>query len=115
MSTNLVIFLLIACLSFLLIVYRYVIKRKLLLQYALLWILFSIALLIAIFFPSLIIEISMFVGVEVTSNMVFLVGFLILLFITFILTSIVSYQKLQIVNLAQEISILKKRVDACEK
>lgn len=115
MSNNLTIFLLFVTLSFLVIVYKYVVKRKLLLKYALLWIMFSLILLISIIFPTLLVDISNFIGIEVTSNMVFLIGFLILLFISFMLTSIVSRQKTELVNLAQEISILKKRVDACEK
>jgi hypothetical protein len=115
MSNNLTIFLLLVTLIFLVVVYNYVVKRKLLLKYALLWIMFSIMLLISITFPIILVKVSDFIGVEVTSNMVFLVGFLVLLFINFMLTSIVSYQKAGIVNLAQEVSILKKRVDACEK
>lgn len=115
MSDHLTIFLLLVTLTFLVIVYKYVVKRKLLLKYALLWILLSIILLKSLMFPQVLVSISNFIGIEVTSNMVFLIGFLILLFISFMLTSIVSRQKTELVNLAQEISILKKRVDACEK
>ena len=47
------------------------------------------------------------IGISTVSNFIFLIGFGLLLFITFILTEIVSTQKAKITSLAQEIAILK--------
>lgn len=86
-------------------------RKKIETKYAFLWIFSSILLLIIALFPYMFNKLSFLLGFEATSNMIFLFGFFILLYINFILTLIISKQKKNIVTLVQEISVLKYRFD----
>ena len=55
--------------------------------------------------------ISDFVGIQEVSNMIFLFGFLVLLVISFILTTTVSRQKVAISTLTQEVALAQKRIE----
>ena len=104
---ELVVTLIIFALIFILYVWHRVIKRNLSIKYALLWLVFCIAMVIAILIPDVLKIICDFIGINTVSNFIFLIGFGILLFITFVLTEIVSTQKNKITALAQEIAIMK--------
>ncbi len=104
---ELVVTLIIFALIFILYVWHRVIKRNLSIKYALLWLVFCIAMVIAILIPDVLKIICDFIGINTVSNFIFLIGFGILLFITFVLTEIVSTQKAKITALAQEIAIMK--------
>ena len=114
MPVKLTIFLIFFCLIFMFFVYRLILKGKILIKYALPWLGFPIVMLVAALIPNFIQKVANLIGIEVASNFVFLLEFIILLFICFILTSIVSHQKMEIVSLVQELSILKKRVGDLE-
>ncbi len=107
MPLKLVIVLIIFALFFTIFVLNNVIKRKLAIKYAFLWLIFSIAMTIAVLIPDLLKIICNAIGIKTVSNFIFFLGFGLLLFITFILTSIISIQKNKITTLAQEIAILK--------
>ena len=109
MPLKLVIVLIIFSLFFTVFVIRYVIKRKLSIQDAFLWIIFCIAMIIAVLIPDFIKIICSYIGIKTVSNFIFILGFAILLFITFILTSTISIQKSKITALAQEVAILKHK------
>jgi len=59
-------------------------------------------------------KISDFVGIQEVSNMIFLFGFLVLLVISFILTTTVSKQKMTLVTLTQELALTNKRIKEIE-
>ena len=63
---------------------------------------------ISILFPQILNFICTLLGIELVSNLVFLMGFLILLVLTFVLTIIVSEQKKKIIVLVEEVAIIKK-------
>jgi hypothetical protein len=84
-------------------------KEKLLMKYALVWLLSGFLMIIAVIIPNFMEKISGLLGFEKTSNMIFLGAFALLLYITFSLTIIVSKQSSQIRLLTQEVSILKSK------
>lgn len=110
MSINLRIFLVLSVFCFILFILYVIKKQKLLLKYSLLWLASSFLMLICILFPSFLNLLCKILEIELVSNLVFLIGFLILLVLTFVLTIIVSEQKNKIVVLTEEIAIIKKEL-----
>lgn len=80
-------------------------KNILKLNYALIWLFFCIAMIVAIIFPTFVDKITIFLDIKYTSNFLFLVGFIMLFLITFNLTLIVSRQSVQIKTLIQNRAI----------
>ena len=68
-------------------------------------------MIIVTIFPGILACIASIVGIELVSNLVFLLGWLILLILTFVLTIIVSDLKRKEILLIQEIGILKKEIE----
>lgn len=95
--------------AFLLIVLELVRRQKLKEQYALLWILFSVTLLIISFNVSFIEWIADRLGVKYAPAILFLFGllfsFALILHLTIVITRLTS----QVLRLAQEVTILKER------
>ena len=83
-------------------------KGKIKMKYAVLWIMMFSLLLLLLLFPNLLGWITVILGFEVPSNMIFsfLLGILVLINIS--LTGIVSSQDKKIRILIQEISLLKE-------
>lgn len=111
MTINLKIFLLLIVICFILLILHTIKKKRLLLKYSLLWLISVLVMLICIIFPSFLNLIRNILGIELISNLVFLIGFLILLVLTFALTIIVSEQKKKIVLLIEELAIIKKDLE----
>ena len=109
MPNKLVVILILVALFFLVYVIRHVLKRKMVIDYALLWIMFGIAMTVAVLIPDLLKIICNIIGIQTVSNFIFLLGFGLLLMITFVLTEVVSSQKVKITTLAQEVAILKHK------
>lgn len=107
MPLRLVIILIMVALLFMIYVWRHVVKRKLIIKYALLWLIFSLAMIIAVLIPDLLKVICNYMGIKTVSNFIFFLGFGLLLLITFVLTEVISTQKIKITALAQEVAILK--------
>ena len=107
MPLKLVVVLINFALLFTIFAWRNVIRRKLIIKYALLWLIFCLAMTIAVLIPDFLKLICNYIGIETVSNFIFFLGFGILLVITFILTSVVSIQKEKITTLSQEVAILK--------
>ena len=101
MPNELIIFLLVICCFFLFNIWRLVSKKKILLKHAILWSLLTIAIMIATLTTHFLKKISDFVGIQEVSNMIFLFGFLVLLVISFILTTTVSKQKMTLVKIGR--------------
>ena len=110
MSINLGIFLFVILTLFILLILHTIRKKMLLLKYSLLWLAASLFMVICLIFPRILNLICTFLGIELVSNLVFLIGFFILLVLTFALTIIVSEQKKKIVLLVEEVAIIKKEL-----
>lgn len=109
MPLKLVIILIIVAVLFLIFICRNVVKRKMIINYALLWILFGLAMIVAVLIPDLLKVVCNLIGIKTVSNFIFFLGFGLLLLITFVLSLIVSNQKVKITLLAQEVAILKHK------
>lgn len=110
MSINLRMFLFLVVISFILLILHTIKKKRLLLKYSLLWLASALLMIISILFPHFLTLLSNLLGIELVSNLVFLIGFLILLVLTFVLTIIVSEQKRKIILIVQELGIIKKEL-----
>lgn len=109
MPLKLVVVLIVIALLFVAYVWRNVLKRKLVIKYAFLWLIFSISMIIAVLIPDCLKLICNAIGIRTVSNFIFFLGFGILLLITFVVTEILSIQKTKITTLAQEVAILKHK------
>jgi len=114
MSINLRIFLFLILISFILLILHTIKKKRLLLKYSLLWLAASLFMSICMVFPQILDLFRTLLGIELVSNLVFLIGFLILLVLTFALTIIVSEQKKKIILLVEEVAIIKKDLSSYE-
>lgn len=112
MPQELIIFLLVLCAFFLFNIWRLVSKKKILLKHAISWSLLTIVVMVATLTTDYLKIISDFVGIQEVSNMIFLFGFLVLLVVSFSLTTTVSKQKMSIVQLTQELALTNKRIEA---
>lgn len=90
----------------------YLIKKdKLSIRYSLSWYILSVILLIAVWFPNLLVVLANLLGIYSPMNLVFFVGFCLSLWILFSLTRIVSIQSSKIKSLAQQIALSEKKDD----
>ena len=110
MSLNLRLLLFIFSLISFIIIFVLLKKEKIPVKYSLVWFLSSLILLVLSLFPYSLKEVAEFVGFQTTSNFVIGIILVLLLFITMILTIIISNQNKKIVLLIQEVSMLKERV-----
>lgn len=92
-------------LAMLFIVLKTVSKRKLLVQYALIWIILAIGTFLLAVIPGVAEWLTALVGIETTSNFIYLLAIIALLALTFSLTIIVSKQTQKIKNIIQTVSI----------
>lgn len=86
-------------------------KDKLSIRYSLSWYILSVILLIAVWFPNLLVVLANLSGIYSPMNLVFFVGFCLSLWILFSLTRIVSIQSSKIKSLAQQIALSEKKDD----
>ena len=86
-------------------------KDKLSIRYSLSWYILSVILLIAVWFPNLLVVLANLLGIYSPMNLVFFVGFCLSLWILFSLTRIVSIQSSKIKSLAQQIELSEKKDD----
>lgn len=93
--------------AFLLIVIKAVNRKKLWLQYSLVWIVISVLMLIVAIFPRIATWLASIMKIETTSNLIYLLAIFALLILTFSLTVIVSKQSQRIKNIVQMVSIEK--------
>ncbi|EQC69298.1 Membrane protein 3 strong transmembrane helices (TMpred server) [Streptococcus sp. HSISB1] len=86
-------------------------KDKLSIRYSLSWYILSVILLIAVWFPNLLVILAKILGIYSPINLVFFVGFCLSLWILFSLTRVVSIQTSKIKSLAQQIALSEKKDD----
>lgn len=111
MSVNLKIFLIILLIFQVVLIINRLKRKKMTMKYASFWILLIIIMGVIVVFPTIVFKLSKLAGFEEPSNMIFLLGFFFLFYVSFIITTSISVQNEKIKTLIQEISILKERVE----
>jgi hypothetical protein len=115
MSTTLKAALIIITVIYLFIIVRSVRSRKLQTSFSIFWIITGILLIVAVLIPNFIDNISNLLGFEQTSNMIFCLSIFIAFYLIFNLTILISKAFNRNIELIQEVSILKKKVDSLEE
>lgn len=90
---------------FLVFVIKTVNKKKLWLQHSLVWIIISCSLILTSVFPGIVIWLSDIVKIETPSNLVYLLGIIALLIVSFLHSVVISNQANKIKTLVQMVSI----------
>lgn len=111
MNANLKIFLISICILLIIHIYRKVITNKLDFKYAFYWIMTIIILMVLCIFDNILVPIKNILGFEVTSNMIFFIGFILLIVLLLTLSIKVNKQSEKITKLAQELALLKGEYD----
>lgn len=115
MSITLKITLLILLFIQLVLIMSRVKRKRFTMRYAVFWIILIGIMSLVVIFPTFVFKLSHFAGFEKSSNMIFLLSFFFLFYLSFIITTMVSNHNDKIKILTQEISMLKERVDNSEK
>ncbi|MBS5724650.1 MAG: DUF2304 domain-containing protein [Clostridiales bacterium] len=105
MSLHLRIAMIVLAVGVMVIIFRSVNKKHMRMQYSLVWIIISIALLLLAIFPVFAQWLCLLLGIETPSNLIFLLGILALLLLNFTQTGIISKQSEQIKTLTQALSL----------
>lgn len=111
MPKKLILILAISIIIFLLYVLKNIKQGKLNIKNALIWIIMGIGVIICVFQINNLEKLAKIVGIETVSNMLFFLGFLFLIFTCFNITRTISSQNKKIVQLTQELALLRKEVE----
>lgn len=111
MNINLKLSLIILLILQLVLIINRVKRKKMTMKYASFWILLIIIMSIVVIFPGIVFKLSSIAGFEEASNMIFLLGFFFLFYVSFIITTSISIQNEKIKTLIQEVSLLKESVE----
>lgn len=109
MHERLQIFLVLGCLSFLIIIINMLRKEKIDLKYSLVWLLSGISLILFSIWPMIIIDFAKFIGIIEPVNAVFLLVIFFLLLIIFSLTVALSNQSIRVRKIAQELALIEDK------
>ena len=90
-------------------------KKKLLLQYSLIWMFIALLIIILAIFPQSVVFIAMLCGIETSSNLVYLIAIVGLLFILVNTTAKLSKQSVDIKKIIQTNAIRVYLEDLYEK
>lgn len=85
-------------------------KKSLDLRYALIWLALIAMILVIVIVPGLLGVITHFLGIYDAMNMVFFMGFVFLIIVTFFLTAALSRNSNRIKALTQQVALLEKQV-----
>lgn len=85
-------------------------KKSLDLRYALIWFALIAMILVIVIVPGLLGVITHFLGIYDAMNMVFFIGFVFLIVVTFFLTAALSRNSNRIKALTQQVALLEKQV-----
>lgn len=91
-----------------------IIKNHMNIGYAMVWILWSLGMIVISIFPEIVIWIGEILGIEVASNTIFLITIFLLYCLTFYLFLKISIHNEEIVKLNYEVSSLKKKISDIE-
>lgn len=111
MSSTLRTALLIGSVIFFIFIINMVRTKRLELKYALIWIISGLGFIIMSAFPEIMQMLARLIGVEVTSNALFLCIIFLLLLMVFALTVAVSRQASRTKHLVQKVGLLKAEIE----
>lgn len=114
-NSNLKLGLIIMTILYIFMMCRMIKKEKVQISYVTFWLVTALVGFLVTLFPEPILSFSKKLGFELVSNMIFVITIYILYFLTFKLLVMISKEKEKSAMLAQEISILKTRVNKLEK
>ncbi len=86
-------------------------KKKFDLRYALSWLFMLVIALVLDIFPNIVFEFARLIGIDIPSNMVFLVGLIFSIILIFSTAVSVSKMSDKIKRLTQELALLQKELD----
>ena len=110
MSSKQIVFLLLLAV-FIFISVKWVRHKRLYEKYAVLWLAIAAISLISALYPSVVSAVGKIAHIALPSNLVFIVGIVVLLVLTFQLSFDISKSRKQIEILASEIALLKNKVN----
>ncbi len=100
---------------FLLYVLKNVKSKQLSVRNSIAWLIMGISVIICFYQIPTLRKLADFIGVETVSNLLFFLGFIFLIFVCFDITRTISTQNKKIINLTQELALLKKEVEKNDK
>lgn len=109
------IFVIVLIVIFFLYVIKNIKSNKLNIQNALIWMMLPIGVILVVIFIDKLTILAKLVGVETLSNLLFFIGFIFLIFVCFNITKIISMQNKKIINLTQELALLRKEIENDKK
>lgn len=89
--------------------------KKIDLRYALSWIILAVILLILDIFPQIVYAIARLVGIAIPSNMVFFLGFVLIVAVVYSLAASVSRLSSKQKRLIQEVALLREEMERNKK
>lgn len=92
-----------------------VIKNKMNVHYSIIWILWAIGMIIISLFPSIVDSISRLLGIQYSSNTIFLIFIFLLYCLSFYLYLTISKHNEEIIKLNYEIALLRKKLEEKSK
>ena len=114
MEKSLKIFLVAIVLIYIFLISIAVKKKKMRINYLIVWMITGFALIMALVLPNFIEMISNLIGFELVINMIFCFAIFLIFYLLFNLTKLITKEQNRNILLIQEISILKKRVEELE-
>lgn len=96
------------------IVLRFAIKNKMNIRFAIVWVIWALAMIVISIFPSIIYSLSNLLGFEKPVNAIFLLMIFLLYCLSFYLFVSISKHNEEILGLNYEIAALKKKVEELE-
>lgn len=115
MQNNLKIALIIIVIMYIFFIMKSVKRKDMRINYLIFWSISGIALIIALLIPNLVETVSNKIGFEMPINMIFSIAIFIILYLIYNLTIQISKEQAKNVQLIQEISILKQKIEEIEK
>jgi len=87
-------------------------NKKLQEKYSILWFVFSFIIIIISLFYDLLDKVSVFIGIYYSPALLFLVGFIFLIFYIVHLSMVTTKQSKQIIKLNQELAIINNKLES---
>ncbi len=115
MPNSLKIFLLISILIFIIHVIQNVKTNHLSVRNCIIWLIMSLAIIISIFQIDNLGKVADFLGIKTVSNLLFFLGFIFLIFVSFDISRTQSLQNKKIIKLTQELALLRKEIENDKK
>ena len=114
MQQNLKIVLIIIVIMYIFFILKAVKRKNMRINYLIFWSITGVALIILLLAPNFVENISNLLGFGLPINMIFSMAIFIILYLIFDLTRLITKEQNKNINLTQEISILKQRIEKLE-